>query len=250
MITGYSNHGDRLPVIVFTRNPAFDPEVDRAHCKPKRLALLLAMKWGIDLSQVVFVKTEGKKASKWCRESQEIVRSYLNIFNDQFRPDDWFLTDAGGAWGTKVTHVFAELGYPNHRMFPPPVHQYLSVNDNHCHGTCKTPWRLGPYYDSDDVSATLALKRRLDALPKKVILNCWENNFSMSKPSGVADSIQRTILGRGKALAESSGFYSYCADLYNRREHGRLLRSYTLSSDNVQSYDSTFDGKHWCMYNV
>jgi hypothetical protein len=246
----YSNKGKKLPVMVFTCNRAFDPSIDFSHDKRRRTARHYMKEWGIDPDMVVFMPNSPPSRSKIRRENKEMIRHYLRHFSDQIDANDWILHDKHSQFGKGRLTVFDDEGYHNHRQYPPCVHQYLSVNDNHIHGTVKTAWRRGEFYGKEAVKASLDLKRRLDSVDSKVVVACWENNFSLGNRRRVKRAMRLNIWGRGKNLTDQSDWYLSCRKSYCQRGKGQLTRSVTLRSDPMLSYESTFDGKHWCTYEI
>ena len=178
LVTMYSNEGTVLPTMLFTYNPAFNFLVSASHSRPRRRARQLIREWGIDPAQVVYLTPARRKSPTYCRESRWIIRTYLEYHSAHLSSEDWFLHDEGGAFGKDSSNVFDELGSPHHQAYPPPVHQYLSVNDNFIHGLVKTIWRKSEAYEEDSVPASLFLKILLDSVEEETVRSCFERNFS------------------------------------------------------------------------
>ncbi len=91
------------------------------------------------------------------------------------------LSDEGSAFKEGQKSVLTELGFKQHITYPPPVHQYLSVNDNNYHGHAKCKHRAMHRRKVSDVTWSLSLMRCLYDVKPKVISSWWDRNFLKGK---------------------------------------------------------------------
>jgi hypothetical protein len=156
------NRKNRTPPILYTYNPAF--RMDNA-TTPKRTEKFdrlvnLMNEYEITPNRVVYIgKESGEKRVK-VSESPELLRNFFGQY--KVKKETVILSDQGRAYFEGGNDVLLDLGFKTHATYPPPVHQYLSPNDNRLHGSSKASWRNSGVDFSDDVSSCLLLLNHLD----------------------------------------------------------------------------------------
>jgi len=68
----------------------------------------------------------------------------------------------GASFKKKSESIFDDFPFRKAEVYPAPVHQYLSPNDNRLHGVAKARWRAKVTNWKDDVRNTLLLMKELD----------------------------------------------------------------------------------------
>ena len=134
--TGGVNH---TPSILFTSDPDFNYNRKKTVCQ-KEIQNFLRMqlkRHGISRNRVVFVgDIEGYKGT-YVRESPFLVQEFFKHYKLDYKKC-YILSDSGKSFKEKETDVLTrKVGFAKHIAYPPPIHQYLSVNDNRLHGVGK-----------------------------------------------------------------------------------------------------------------
>jgi hypothetical protein len=70
------------------------------------------------------------------------------------------LSDGGASFKKKSESIFDDLSFKKAEVYPAPVHQYLSPNDNRLHGVAKARWRSKVTNWKDDVRNTFIVHER------------------------------------------------------------------------------------------
>ena len=153
---------NRTPSMLFTYNPAFR----RDRTPTQRRATLVAhldetlQKYNLASGRVVYVGEPKREARSYVTESPGLLRQFFKNYN--IAEGAVVLTDNGNSLFEEGKSVLLKLGFDRHECYPAAVHQYLSPNDNHLHGTAKQSWRKAGVDYKDDVASCLCLLSQLD----------------------------------------------------------------------------------------
>jgi hypothetical protein len=163
---------NRTPPMMFTFNPAF--RIDRKS-KLKRdqrsKFFALAKELKIDRKRIVYVGKKMYEKRTFVRECPEL----LELFFKKYRVRDCVVLSDNG--NSIKTDSLTAVGITKHLRFPAAVHQFLSPNDNHLHGSSKMRWRGLSLDFNDDVTASLQLLRVLDEETVKHGRSWWQRNL-------------------------------------------------------------------------
>ena len=96
-------------------------------------------------------------------ECADLVEVFFGLYGEsEVWKDVVAFTNHGASFQRDGLSILDVIGFHKHVLYPPPVHQYLSPNDNRLHGTAKTAWRAARVDLKDDVKACLLLLNLLD----------------------------------------------------------------------------------------
>ena len=115
--------------MLFTYNPAFGRDDAEKFFE----------KYGIDGTRVVIIAQPAGKKKTYATESAPMVSAFFKYHT--VNKSDHIMSDGGKSFTWKKVDIFADLGYNQHAIYPSPVHQFLSPNDNRLHGVAKQRWR-------------------------------------------------------------------------------------------------------------
>ena len=87
----------------------------------------------------MYVGTPTGEKRTYVSESAELLRRFFAKY--EVEDGCVALSDNGNSLFPKGQSILLDLGFDLHVPYPAAVHQYLSPNDNHLHGTAKTQWR-------------------------------------------------------------------------------------------------------------
>ena len=148
--------------MLFTYNPQFRQDrkpTARRDAQTQHLTDCLKPH-GIDPDRIAYVGNEKKETRKFVRESPELLRLFFDNYG--IRKNCTILSDNGNSFFEDGESVLKKIGFQDHRCYPAAVHQYLSPNDNHLHGTAKQKWRNQKIDYTDDVDSCMYLLQQLD----------------------------------------------------------------------------------------
>lgn len=181
--------GNPCPCVVFTSNVRLSVvQKNTARGNAIRDHLIDRMThYGIDPSRIVY---EAGKA--YTAESSEcytlVIDKYLA--SGGIPPQALICHDGGNAFKPAGVSIFDDYtvdGVENvkldHAVYPSPVHQYLSPNDNKIHGI-KSKWYL-EYEELDDVCRVLRLMQLLDQEMVANAARYFSENILNVKPSHI-----------------------------------------------------------------
>ncbi len=153
---------NRTPSMLFTYNAAFrhdrNPTTRRA-AQVKHLDEALR-KYHIAPNRVVYVGESKGETRTYVPESPALLRQFFK--NYKAPQGAVALSDNGNSLFEEGKSVLLGLGFERHECYPAAVHQYLSPNDNHLHGTAKQAWRNSGVNCKDDVENCLCFLWQLD----------------------------------------------------------------------------------------
>lgn len=187
---------------------------------PRRRALwdeiLSEMKeHGVEKHQVFFLDG-GKKT--YVPESSRLVQEFFWIYADDVPWDECtVLHDGGNAFKNGKVSIFNHLEHVNcrdHIVYPGPVHQVLSVNDNHCHGIAKGDWRAQRISAKNHIKLSLYLVGALGRIAQGDVVKMWERNFVWDEEVPTEGRCMDLVTNGDFAKVETNEFLSSCFDEY------------------------------------
>jgi transposase len=180
---------NRTPPILFTYNQNFrwdrNPTVRRA-AQVEHLRERLAH-YGINKVRVIYIGKDKGEKETYVKESPALLRRFFGVYG--VPPGGVALSDNGNSFSENGESVLKAIGFENHENYPADIHQYLSANDNRCHGTSKGSWRSPGVNHSDDVDSCLMLLSLLDRDITKYGKYWFNKNILELKEEGVRELI-------------------------------------------------------------
>ncbi len=227
---------NRTPSVLFTYNPNFRTDrsltvLRRAHTHHLKNSL---RKWRVSKKRVVYVGKQHKETRNCVREHADLLRRFFTIY--KVLPHWVALSDNGHPF---ANNLLKTLGFKEHMIYPPEVHQYMSPNDNKLHGTAKASWCNSGIQMIDDVQSSICLLHALDVDTERHS-RTW---FSRNLFQATRESIRTEIYGE-KSI-ESSEEFRQCMEKYRAAMHLDLI---STENDVPQELTSTLDGEYHKLY--
>lgn len=132
--------------------------------------------------------------------------------------------------------------------YPPPVHQYLSPNDNHLHGVAKKRWRALGLDHSDDVLSTLTLMHCIDQISESSIQTWFRRNFLLDQKEVSREAIASVIDAEKKLDKNRANYYELCLAEYEAQILDDQRRLVFLQDGKPKGLKHALDGVHWTQY--
>lgn len=207
--------------MLYTLNPDF--RTDRS-TTARRTAIAEHLRerseyYGIDGERIVYMGAQTGEKRTFVAESSVIVEDFL--VSNAFDYETIVFHDAGNAFKRDGESIFDVLRMPNHHCYPPPVHMFLSPNDNRLHAVAKRKWRSVGLDYSDDVDASLALLRCIDDVSADAITRMWDRNLFMPDIADRKAALSALVGGVDPVTHQH---FVDCRELYERSMR-RPLRS-------------------------
>jgi len=155
--------------------------------------------WGLDLDQIVY-EAPKRKTQRYNAENASHVGDYKRLYTSAFK-DAHILHDDGRAWKKKKNFMLAD-GAGMHRVFPPDVHQYLSVLDNELLAIAKVWWKQGRT-NSDFAKDALYLLFCIQVLLEENIKRQWEKNFFLGENKLTLQGVEDYLAERHRMTDEA-----------------------------------------------
>ena len=164
----------RYPCLMFTFNHNFREDRNPT---PRRALILehLAAQMklnGIQARRIVYVGKDKGETRKFVRESPELTRLAISIWNLPKRCV--VMTDGGNFAKDKDVDVFSPR---RHLVYWSKIHMFVSMNDNSLHGVAKQRWRMSGIDFEDDVASTLRLMHEIDLAQVKYSQGWFKRNL-------------------------------------------------------------------------
>ena len=177
--------GNPCPCICFTSNVRLSlDQKNTARGKAIRANLEEKLEfYNIDKSRVVYEKGSAYTAE---RADFYVLATKMYFDSGKISPNALVCHDGGNAFKPLGVSIFDGFGL-DHVVYPAPVHQYLSPNDNKIHGI-KSTW-YHEYEDLDDVCRTLRLMQLLDEETERNSARYFRENIFNLKKSQIAKVI-------------------------------------------------------------
>ena len=221
------------PAMLFTHNPAFRSEA----------AGELLEKFDIDPRRVVVIDQPRGGKKVYATESADMVSAFFKLHT--VNKTDHIMSDGGASFKVGNVDIFADLGYHQHAVYPPPVHQFLSPNDNRLHGVAKQRWRAADINFSNDVESSLQLLWELDQVKPALIRKWFNTNLQLDKDEATSNATEACIFGFLRNDNDRADWYKQCREDYREMEVGRPARGSGHAVAKPSALDSTFDGSYW-----
>jgi len=177
---------DDYPALMFTFDPTFDPNGSRAD---------EVLQWCHDMNIARDRIIYEKSASKYCKESQDQVAHFKNVYRRKLRGTR-VLHDDGNSF-KKNGELILEDGADRCIVFPAVTHGELSVLDNKLFAVAKNKWRTersGINLSRDD----LHLLWCIDWATKEAIRSYWRWNFMLDVPQLSLAAAEDQLRGKKK----------------------------------------------------
>ena len=230
-ITCVCGDGRYYPMVLYTRNPAFNRNVNPT---ARRTAIWdridkIFQKYAVDPSRIVFVAQEDAGKSKSIVPATAArVEDFFNYY--EIEEDAIILSDNGDEF-----RGLEQLGFARHIPYPGPVHQYLSPNDNRLHGAAKQRWRASGVDFKDDPEALISFLSFMDESQSGVV-GWFERNLQITSFSLSREKVADLIRGGNE---DKFKYYQEC-----RREY-RFAAGLDPRGDYTDRLPDELDGKYW-----
>lgn len=234
IVTAISSLGRFYHSILFSYNQDFRRDRKRTKRRDAIVAHLDSVleEYEVEDYRVVYIGKARNEKRTYVAASAEVLQMYLDKI--QVDHGSVWLSDHGKEFFPSSGSIF-ECHGAIHHSYPPPVHQYLSANDNNHHTSGKNLWRGLKIDFSDDVKAGVALLHCFD-LDAPNIIGYFEANLQCGKSQPDIELV-RELIG-GKNLRSSSYLrkcmYDYCLAF---KKDGRGVVD--------RDYDDQLDGLYW-----
>ena len=127
-------------------------------------------------------------------------------------------TDRGKAFLEKKEQIIPKYYKTRTATYPPPIHQYLSPNDNHYHGAAKARWeaikRRKKWGPGDTVKSELCLLNLLTYTREDVIKEYFEKNLFLGQPLPHKRTCLKMISENTPAKSKREQFFDGCLRAY------------------------------------
>ena len=183
----------------------------------------------IDPARIVYVPPRSEKASKAVvAATQDRVKDFLA--HCKIPKDSVVLSDQGDEFA-----VLDKSAFVKHIVYPPPVHQWLSPNDNRLHGAAKQRWRNLGLDFHDDAEALVSFLKCLDDSMDGVP-GWFEANLQVGSKAVSRETVDQLIRGRNHA---DNRFYRDC-----RREYRIWTKQDARGEIDARIWGG-LDGSYW-----
>ena len=224
------------PCTCFTYNPAFRGEE----------AEKLFREFDIDPRRVTILKRPPKKKSSYARESLQQVTDFFELYT--IDENHHILSDGGASFKKGGESIFEDLPFQKHDVYPSPVHQFLSPNDNKLHGVAKGKWRKRVTDWRDDVRNTLILMQELDRVKAANIRKWFDANLQLRQDAASEEAAELCIFGKGSKSEKRFSFFEQCEQEYLDFAKVQLRRNSGGAVGVPRALNSGFDGRYWTKY--
>ena len=200
----------RTPPVLFTYNPKF---MKNNITTPRRKAihtkyLDLLSQFALDDCQIVHL--EGSR--QYVPESSDLVQQYFTIF--PIPPGSVIFSDQGNAFFKDRRPVLLDCGASLTFTYPPVVHQYLSPNDNHHHGSAKAKWRSKiaetGWGKDDSLETSLCLLSFLSHVDSDEISGYFTKNFFLGVSEATAENCVDHITKGHFSTTMKNQYFTHC----------------------------------------
>lgn len=201
---------------------------------------------GIDAGRVVVLDQPKGGRKVYATESHDMVSTFFALHT--INKDDHIMSDGGGSFKVGGISIFADLGYDRHAIYPAPVHQFLSPNDNRLHGAAKQRWRAAEIDFSDDVVSSLQLLYELDHIKPMLVKKWFNTNFQLKEDEVTVDATEACIFGFRRNENDRADWFKLCEHDYVEFVAGAPVRGSGHVAVKPSALDSMFDGSYWTEY--
>jgi hypothetical protein len=219
--------------MLFTYNPAFGKEDAEKYFE----------KYGIDGTRVVVIGQPAGKKKTYATECSSMVSAFFK--HHTVNKDDHIMSDGGKSFMVRGVNIFDDLGYKKHAVYPSPVHQFLSPNDNRLHGVAKQRMRTAGIDLENDVESSLHLMWELDQVKPRLIKKWFNTNLQLGEDEATNAASEACIFSFSRNQNDRADWYKQCRAKYAELEVGRPGRGHGHAIVKPMALNSSFDGSYW-----
>jgi hypothetical protein len=219
--------------MLFTYNKAFCDEAAEEFFE----------KSGISGDRVVVIGQPAGKRKTYATECAAMISAFFK--HHTVNKDDHIMSDGGKSFFVKGENIFDELGFDMHAVYPSPVHQFLSPNDNRLHGVAKRCMRAADIDFENDVEMSLCLMQELDNVKPRLIKKWFNTNLQLDKDEATNVASEECIFSFARTKNDRADWYKQCRAKYAEMEVGRPARGDTHALVKPVALNSSFDGSYW-----
>lgn len=212
----WQDGANRTPSVLFTFNPKFrtDRATTRKRTEDREHLERCCDEFGIAEHRLIYIGAAKYEKRKYVAESSDLIRRFFSAYG--VREHTTVFSDKGHAFSENGVDVLVDLGFKNHKTYPPPVHHFLSPNDNELHATAKQQWRELCSDFEDDVRSCCQLMHFLDKQTTAHSAAWFRRNITKLKEEDVVQLVRR-------GSAEQQRWNEHCKNLYHLSQ-GRDIR--------------------------
>jgi len=196
--------------------------------------------------QVVYLESD----RHYVAESPALIREYFSRF--PVSDGAVIFSDKGNAFFSGQSPVLLSCGVSRTETFPPLVHQYLSPNDNHHHGSAKAKWRgkceVHGWGKDDSVESCLSLLSFLTHVPPQEVIGYFTKNFCLDVPELTVEICMDRITNGHFFLTERNRYFKHCSQLYQLFEETGVVHEHPPRSRTITEIETTLDGTYWSKF--
>ena len=238
----------RSKPVLFTYDPKFHgndlKNKIRTAAHVKFTALLA--KYHLTPDQVVYIEAD----RYYVAECPGLLRQYFTRFPI---PDGaTIFSDKENTFFSEQASVLMSCGVSRTETFPPLVHQYLSPNDNHHHGSTKAKWRAKMddqgWGKGDTVESSLSLLSFLTHVPPQDIIWYFTKNFCLDVPDLTVEICMDLIANGHFSGTEKNLYFKHCSKLYQLFEETGVVHEHLPIPKTITELESTLDGTYWSKF--
>jgi len=200
----------------------------------------------IEEHQIFYVSKKGKI---YCKESSEFVQEFFYAYADEV---EWakctIFHDEGAAFRDGEHSIFNRLEYvvcAQEVVYPPPVHQFLSVNDNKAHGIAKAEWRSSRISRKDHLEVSLFLLARLGDLEQTSMMKMWDENFLWNNFRPSREECKSILTNGDFHKLRIDKFHSSCLQEYETYVGRYPSRRLSVQPAPPVMFRDSLDGTYW-----
>jgi hypothetical protein len=242
--------------VLFTYSTWFNPNPAKTAKAQKKFreTEALMQKYGITWDDIVYFEgkpVNGSKKLTYMKETPELVELF---FEKRWVDSDVVLfSDDGKAFkedGVPILRsYFDETG-----VYPPPIHQFVSPNDNNLHGAAKRQWRAAmdrrEIDPKNDVEQSLYLLCALINVRSEHVQKLFKRNFQIgawNNPDlgAIAGLVSNNLISR----IVNSDFYSKSLEAYCKYAKIENPIDVLILQRMVENKKDGLNGPYWFQQN-
>lgn len=262
----WSDGVDRTPAILFTYNYLFKTEAQwREERSPAGNRLKITPNRRFDIDQLnKYMKENGIKPSqivlktrptdkpktKYCRESSQIVRDFIETYPEAFNENTWVFRDASECFNHVCDELKKEGKVKDFIEYEPCIHELLSPNDNNLHGQAKQQWRYSDSRGPDDVKSSLFLLKSLCNFDAEDVKTQWQRNFCLNTETKklATKHVKPLIEGTEKQSSHIRKLHEDGLKFYQKWAEEKTSRQQSIQPITPRSLSTNLDGEHWSQF--
>ena len=233
-----------LPIL-FTNDPKFrNSKITTTRRKEIRSRTDVLMdKYQIQSWQVFWF---GGK-SHFIRESRHLLELYGSMV--QVPENSVIFHDQGNAFIDDIESIIPLIFGCRSATYSPIIHQYLSPNDNHYHGSTKAKWRsmaAEMNWDKDhSTESRLSLLSVLTHFNVGVIASYFTKNFFFERKKIQPDRCFDLVSSGLHRKLKKKQYYNACLKAYDSFKNQISAASETPLGSPPQQLENSLDGVYW-----